>query len=65
MKHSDQLTPKERALIAGRAAGGMAQIVEILKKEHDVCPKCAIGLLMAALEYIIDQQDEADHSTIN
>jgi len=65
MKHVDEITSKEAGRMAECAGRGLASIVEILRKEHDLCPRCALGLLLASVNSLIDQQEEVDNSTIN
>jgi len=62
MRHSDQLTEEERLAMRMRTYAGLGQIVAILAKEYDYCPKCAVGVLLAAIEDIVDRQIEADEA---
>ena len=65
MKHVDEITAKERQIMAESAERVMTGLVDLLRDNFSLCPRCALGLLLASVNSLIDQQVEVDNSTIN
>lgn len=65
MRHNDELTPQERSQLAADAGMNLARLAFELHRRYDLCPKCVMGLLLAAMDTIIDDQKAANRSTLN